>query len=107
MWDASFCYTWSQTGVVSLAVQPGSCRRKRKKEKWPKYLALTYWFQFQPVTVEASGVLGQYYIKFNEYVSSSMTLKPVIIWVTGSAYSIGRNVSKVYSMTASCSYYSH
>ena len=73
IWDATCYDTWSQTGITSSAVQPGSSSKKAEKGKATKYSDLNDRLRFQFAAVETSGVFGPSSMKFLVYVCSKKT----------------------------------
>ena len=72
-WDATCVDTFSTSSIVGSAVQPGSAALNAEERKRSRYQALADRYIFQPVAVEATGVLGASTLTFLRQLGKRIT----------------------------------
>ena len=58
VWDATCVDTYSASSLVSAAINPGSAADAAEERKRSKYASLVDRYQFEPIAIETTGVVG-------------------------------------------------
>ena len=73
VWDATCVDTFCASSIVDAAITPGSAASSAEERKRVKYASLANRYEFQPIAVETSGVLGPSTIAFLQRLGKKIT----------------------------------